>query len=171
MTIRVTEEQYLGLIKGLENNRKGARLGSGGKPDIIEKNCGGGETPQGKRLSLAISNASGKGKYRNKICFFDNIRFQSGLERDRYIILKDMQAKGEILDLRTQVRFDFPVNDMHICFYLADFTYYKMDGTYCVEDTKGKKTNVYEIKKALMKAIHNIEISEIYAKKKTRKSR
>lgn len=170
MAIRITEEAYQSLIKRLKN-KQGDCAQSAKEPAILnnkplEKN--GNE--QNKKLSQAIGNASGKSKYRNKVCFFDNKRFQSILERDRYIVLKDMQAKGEISDLKTQVRFDFPVNDIHICFYLADFTYFDSKGAYCVEDTKGKKTDIYKTKKMLMKAIHNIEIIEIYAKKRNVKS-
>lgn len=171
MTIRITEEQYQSLIKG-SKSKKGiqAKAVKGASP-LINKESGGGDSQQSKKLSQAIDSASGKNKYRNKICFFNNKRFQSILERDRYIVLTDMQAKGEISDLKTQVRFDFPVNDIHICFYLADFTYYDSNGVYCVEDTKGKKTDIYKTKKMLMKAIHNIEIIEIYAKKARRRSR
>lgn len=165
MAIRITEEAYQSLIKRLKKRSDGCAQSAKDSPTLNNKLSEKSGSEQSNKLSQAIGNASGKSKYRNKICFFDNKRFQSILERDRYILLKDMQAKGEIYDLKTQVRFDLPVNDIHVCFYLADFTYFDSKGAYCVEDTKGKKTDIYKTKKMLMKAIHNIEIIEIYAKK------
>jgi hypothetical protein len=47
--------------------------------------------------------------------------------------------------------------------YRADFTYYELEGGewfYVVEDSKGHKTEIYENKKRLMKAIYGIEIRE-----------
>lgn len=148
MTTRITENEYKNLLKKSEKT-----------PSSVVKN------KQAEKLIKAISGANGNGKYRNKICYFNNMRFPSQLERDRYILLKDMLSRGEIFNLKTQVRFDFSFNDVHLCFYLADFTYDDKNGVYCVEDAKGKKTRVYEIKKAMMKAFYNIDIIEVYSNK------
>jgi hypothetical protein len=49
------------------------------------------------------------------------------------------------------------VNGILICTYIADFTYTR-DGKYIVEDFKGVLTDVFKLKRKLMKAIFNIDI-------------
>jgi hypothetical protein len=51
------------------------------------------------------------------------------------------------------------LNGVKICSYSADFRY--QDGLeLVVEDVKGYKTPVYNLKKKMMKAFHSIEIFE-----------
>ena len=66
---------------------------------------------------------------------------------------------GTIQWLRTQLRYRLAVNNQTIGHYVADFVYIR-EGNLVVEDVKGFKTDVYKIKKRLMKAIHNIDILE-----------
>lgn len=80
-------------------------------------------------------------------------------EYRRLLVLLAEQKAGSIQWLRTQVRFKLVVNGLLICRYVADFVYIR-DGRQVVEDSKGARTDVYKLKKALLKAIYNIDILE-----------
>ena len=46
--------------------------------------------------------------------------------------------------------------------YRADFYYFdKKQGKYVVEDAKGVKTDVYKMKKKLMRSVHGLNIVEV----------
>ena len=45
--------------------------------------------------------------------------------------------------------------------YIADFTYTDRKRGFVVEDVKGKRTDVYKMKKKLMKDIYDISITEV----------
>lgn len=106
-----------------------------------------------------------RGKYRNVPTEVDGIRFDSKKEANRYYFLKLLQEKGEIRELKLQPEWSLDAYGIHICKYRADFSYVQLTGCgnakNVVEDVKGKKTDVYKLKKKLMKAIHGIEIKEI----------
>lgn len=105
-------------------------------------------------------------KYKNKKSEYKGIKFDSKREMLRYIVLDDMQNKGEIEELQLQVPFilipPFELNGKKYkgMKYIADFTY-KKDGKVVVEDVKGMRTDVYKIKKKLMAYVHKIEIKEV----------
>jgi hypothetical protein len=99
------------------------------------------------------------GKYGVYHPVIDGIKFQSKKEADRYGMLKLLQRAGKISDLKLQVSFALDVHGTHICNYIADFTYLDRSG-FVVEDVKGVKTRVYNIKKKLMLALYNIKIKE-----------
>jgi len=101
-------------------------------------------------------------KYGAKSCLIDGIRFDSQAEGRRFSQLKLLLRAGTIEDLVLQPRFPFVVNGIKVCTYVADFGYREADES-VVEDVKGVKTDVYRIKRALMKAIYGIEIREIGA--------
>lgn len=84
----------------------------------------------------------------------------SKAEMRRWGELKLLERSCKISDLRRQVRFDIVVNGYMICSYLADFAYCE-DGATVVEDVKGCKTPIYQLKKKLMRAVLGIEIREI----------
>ena len=91
----------------------------------------------------------------------DGIVFHSKKEANRYSDLQLLVREGEIRDLKLQVKYSLEVNGVHICNYIADFTY--VDCRFerlVVEDTKGKRIQPYPIKKKLMKACHDIDILE-----------
>lgn len=100
-------------------------------------------------------------KYHNKKIEFNGEIFDSIKERDRWVELKILEATGDIKDLQRQVGFllisSFP--GQRSVTYKADFTYYEGDKL-IVEDCKGFKTQVYLLKKKLMRAVHNIVIRE-----------
>ena len=102
-----------------------------------------------------------RNKYGAKKTVVDGIKFDSKRESERYKELKLLEKAGEIADLSLQVRFDFVINGVKLGFYKADFSYWDDNNNRSVvEDVKGFKTPVYNLKKKLMKAIHGIDILE-----------
>ena len=109
-------------------------------------------------------------KYRNQPTFVDNMRFDSKKEAARYRELKILEKNGAITDLECQPKYEFPINDEPLRYvdsnrkvvYKADFRYQER-GQEVVEDVKSKITRnkpVYKMKKALMRAVNDIEITE-----------
>lgn len=118
-------------------------------------------------------------KYHAKSVAIDGIKFPSGKEGERFLYLRELEKRGEITNLRRQVRFELlpaaykdvvkhlKTKDkvvrrlfLNPVSYVADFVYEK-DGQTVVEDTKGYKTKEYIIKKKMMYALKGIEIQEI----------
>ena len=111
-----------------------------------------------------------KPKYGNQKCTWKGKTFDSIHERDRYIVLYNMQRCGRITNLRTQVRFMLTPAQYkdgklveHSCSYIADFVYFK-DGKRVVEDAKSEATRknpAYIIKRKLMLQKYGIKIEEV----------
>jgi hypothetical protein len=104
-----------------------------------------------------------RNKYRNIPTIVDGIRFPSKRQADRYAQLKLLERAGNIRGLQREVRYALPVGREPICTYVADFTYTERDkgrDRFVVEDVKGVRTEVYKIKRKLMKAIYGHEIRE-----------
>ncbi len=120
-------------------------------------------------------------KYNAKKTMVDGIVFDSKKEAHRYGVLKMLQDQGYISNLQTQVRFELiptqyeevpryskrgkPLKPGRRCVcpkvsYVADFVY-TVGGDQVVEDVKGLKTDVYKLKKAMMRWIHGITIYEV----------
>lgn len=99
----------------------------------------------------------GRLKYKNKIIWYDNIRFQSIKEKNRYVELLILYKAGRIKDLKLQPRFllqagfKYLEKKIRAIYYYADFQYYDYDiGQVVVEDVKGfKKNPVYILKKKI----------------------
>lgn len=100
-----------------------------------------------------------RSKYGAKKTVVDGIKFDSMAEAARYGVLKVIQAAGLISELRLQVPYVITVNGKKICRYIADFVYIE-NGKEVVEDVKGMKTPVYNLKKKLMEAVHRVVIFE-----------
>jgi hypothetical protein len=101
-------------------------------------------------------------KYGNKKIVIDGITFDSKKEGRRYEYLKHLQTSGAIQDLRCHHQIALIVKGIEICRYEMDFDYAIVDsGDHVIEDVKGHKTAVYQLKKKLLKAIYGIDISEI----------
>ena len=98
-------------------------------------------------------------KYRNIKTVVDGHLFDSRREATRYAVLKQLEKQGDIQNLTLQPRFMLKVNDVKVADYVGDFAYIEK-GVGVVEDVKGMKTPVYQLKKKLMKAIHGIEVRE-----------
>lgn len=96
----------------------------------------------------------------------DGISFASKAEARRYAQLKLLQKAGKIDRLELQPRYPISVGGHAICTYVGDFQYVEIgrDGyatSRIVEDVKGVKTDVYQIKKKLLKALYGIDITEV----------
>lgn len=74
-------------------------------------------------------------------------------EYRRWEHLRLLEHGVVIYGLRRQVSFKLSVNEIVICTYVADFTYFTREGTPIVEDAKGFKTPEYKLKKKLMFAL------------------
>lgn len=88
----------------------------------------------------------------------------SAMEAARCDELHLLQQGGLIraLEAHPQPRFDLDVNGVHVTRYLADFAYVDVEtGGRVVEDVKGYATAEYRLKKALMLAVHGIEVQEV----------
>ena len=100
-------------------------------------------------------------KYRNIPKRVDGILFQSTKESRRYSELKALQQAGVIRDLEMQPKFKLEVNGVHITTYYADFKYWDNERNQeVIEDSKGMRTQLYILKKRLMKALLAIEVEE-----------
>lgn len=78
--------------------------------------------------------------------------------------LHALNNAGKIRDLKEQVRIELvPGNGGKLkpIIYIADFTYYDLDGGYHVLDAKGFKTPVYRLKKRLAALLLGIQIEEV----------
>ena len=92
----------------------------------------------------------------------DGTWFDSKAEARRYQDLKLLEGAGEIRALILQPRFDFALNGVKMGFYKADFQYQDRAKNWetVVEDKKGMKTPVYNLKKKMLKAFYGIEVFE-----------
>lgn len=89
----------------------------------------------------------------------DGITFASRAEAERYQVLKIIERAGHITDLTLQPKFPVVINGKKVCIYVADFQYVE-NGKTVVEDVKGVKTPVYQLKKKLIKAVYGFDILE-----------
>ena len=109
-----------------------------------------------------------RNKYRNRKIEVDGIKFDSLKEARRYKELKLLERNGDISALELQPRFELlskykngEGKSIRKMDYVADFKYIE-DGQVVIEDTKGMKTQVYNIKKKLFeKKYYPLVIREI----------
>lgn len=100
-------------------------------------------------------------KYNAVKTVVDGITFDSGAEAKRYSELKLLLGTGEITHLEFQPRFDIIINGKFCGFYKADFSYFT-EKQRTVEDVKGFKTPIYNLKKKLVEALYpGTKITEI----------
>lgn len=112
-------------------------------------------------------------KFRNKRTEVDGIKFDSKKEANRYKVLFDMNAKGEIKGLELQPRYELygPEGVLRgesgrVIKYVGDFKYIQTDDDgieyIVIEDVKSPatKTAVYQLKKAIMRNM-GYEITEV----------
>ena len=98
-------------------------------------------------------------KYKNKKVVYKDMKFDSKKEYLRYLVLEDMQRKGEINGLQTQVPFvlvpPFQLNGKKYkgIKYIADFVYKKDEQT-IVEDVKGMQTDVFKLKHKIFEKVY-----------------
>ena len=112
-----------------------------------------------------------KTKFNAKVTWVDNVRFASGFEASRYVILKTQLQAGLIRDLELHPKFQLSVLGVLICKYTADFKYFDVtSGETIIEDAKGFPTRDYKIRKKLFEVLFNKKILEtgIYKRKRRR---
>lgn len=103
------------------------------------------------------------GRYAYKRTEIDGHSFHSTKEGNRYLVLKEQQANGQISNLQLQPPYRIEINGKLVCRYIADFSY-EQNGQTIVEDVKSAHTAkdaTYRLKKKLMLAVHGIEIQEV----------
>lgn len=99
-------------------------------------------------------------KYNAVAVVTDGYRFDSKMEERRYQVLKLMERAGEIDSLIVHPLFVLhSVGMQPICKYEADFSYYQGEEK-IIEDVKGVKTSIYNLKKKMMLAEYGIKILE-----------
>lgn len=124
------------------------------------------------RQQPATLGAKKPAKYRNTKCEHEGIKFDSQKERSRWFHLIQLQAAGEIRDLRLQVSFVLTERRQRddgtwerASKYVADFVYIVVStGKQVVEDVKSvatRKNRTYIQKRKQMLEKHGITVKEI----------
>ena len=93
-------------------------------------------------------------KYRNRKTMIKRILFDSEREGLRYLELLSREKTGEIQDLKLQEAFELQPafskagKRYRAIYYYSDFSY-NQDNKYIVEDVKGFKTAVFQLKQKM----------------------
>jgi len=117
-----------------------------------------------------------KSKYKAKPTTINGIKFDSKAEAQRYMVLSFLEKEGKISELELQPsftlmdKFRYHGKGIRAIKYVADFLYVENDQN-VVEDVKGMKTPVYELKLKLFlsqygdiytfREIHNGKVVEL----------
>ena len=99
------------------------------------------------------------GKFNAHRTEVDGITFDSKKEALRYMELKILSKTGHISELILQPEYPMIVNGHKVCAYRADFRYVE-NGKTVVEDCKGMRTPIYQLKKKLLLACYGIKVCE-----------
>lgn len=109
-----------------------------------------------------------RNKFKAERTTIDGITFDSKAEADRYCALVLEQKAGAIEGLELQKEYRLEIGGVHVCDYIADFTYWRWTNGkrgQVVEDVKGYKGGnsyrIFRLKAKLMKAVHGIEVVEV----------
>lgn len=104
---------------------------------------------------------NGGQKYGSRKTVVDGIVFDSKREANRWYELKLLERVGEVTELQRQVTFELipRCGSNRPTTYVADFVYMRK-GKKVVEDAKGYRTEVYRIKRKLMRWVHGIDVRE-----------
>lgn len=117
-------------------------------------------------LAQAMARATEAGsKYGNVKTPYNGRLYHSGKEADYARTLDQLRKarkKSErVVRVEPQVPYRLTVNGQLICKYYLDFKVTYADGRVEHIDVKGVVTDVYRLKRKLMKACHDIEIIEV----------
>lgn len=126
---------------------------------------------EGREVEFGLTgkaNDGKKSKYRNRITYVGEVRFDSEREAERYQVLMIRLGAGEIEKLKLQPEFTITESYMlpdgrrvKAQRYRADFSYVvKNTGEYVVEDvkTEGTKTQVFVNKAKLLYEKYGIDV-------------
>lgn len=86
---------------------------------------------------------------------------------ERYLDLVELERMGRISELQRQVVYELAPavviqgRKRPALRYVADFVYRDAEGRQITEDVKGVVTDVYRVKRHLMKSIHGVDIKEV----------
>jgi len=94
-----------------------------------------------------------KSKYKNMKVLVNGIKFDSLSEARRYSKLAQLEQMKIITDLEIQPKFVFAYNGQRMATYKADFRFQYKGRTY-VEDVKGTKTAVFNLKRRMLAAYY-----------------
>ena len=105
-------------------------------------------------------------KYRNKRTTYNGTVYDSKREAEYRKRLDLMTASSlpdnqRVVKVEEQVRFPIVVNGEKICTYVLDFRVTYADGHVEHVDVKGVRTQVYKLKKKLVRAVHSIDLIEV----------
>lgn len=100
-------------------------------------------------------------KYGNRKTVYNGRLYHSKKEAHRAFELDVLVRVGEITSWFPQPVFRISHQGVEICKYIADFKVVYPDGRIEYEDVKGVKTDIYRLKKKLVKAFHSIDIKEL----------
>lgn len=68
--------------------------------------------------------------------------------------------KGKFIsNLKRQVRLPIKINSISVFVYVADFVYHNKHGKYIIEDSKGKETDVFKLKRKCVEAYYGFSIT------------
>lgn len=116
------------------------------------------------RRELKQAASAKPSKYRNVKTVIDGETFDSKREANYWRELKLREKAGDIRALRRQVPFSLccPTlgDDVEVARYIADFTYIDPAGLHVV-DAKGKRTQMYSLKKKWLELQLDIVIEEV----------
>lgn len=126
------------------------------------------QNPEQEKLLQNVGVRKRRGKFNNRFTRIDGIKFDSIAEAARYVQLINDPSVVMLIpckNLRAKKVFKFACGVK----YIPDFTYYQRDdpGSMIVEDVKGKITEVFSIKRKLMKEEFGIEVQQIWMNRKT----
>lgn len=100
-------------------------------------------------------------KYGNEEIKINGHKFDSKAEGKHYLLLLSYQRAGRITDLKLQPVFPYYGKSKKPLFkYIADFSYL-FEGKTVIEDVKGVRTPVFNLKKKLIEDQYGIEIQLI----------
>lgn len=121
----------------------------------------------GRPGSVGGKAPAGRSKYGNQRVTWNGQTFDSRREMERYSHLLLLERAGHIQQLERQVVFVLSPavviagRKRPALRYVADFVYRDAAGNQVTEDAKGAVTDVYRVKRHLMKAVHGIDIREV----------
>lgn len=94
----------------------------------------------------------------------DGQNFKSILESTFYNRMWVLQKAGEVVKIEREVEYELTVNGHFITRYMMDFRITYADGRIDYVDCKSAPTvtPLYKLKRALMFAIHGIQLREVY---------
>ena len=123
------------------------------------------------RAKTKLTSVPKRSKYGNVKTEAGGFKHASKKQALRWVLLRQWEREGKIRNLKREVSFPILVKGEKICDYRADHVYETVTHDFCggnvtiwdqvVEDVKGVKTDVYKLKKKLMRAVHGIDIKEV----------